>query len=510
MAGRIRKKKIAANYRVKEPITNFKLRVRIVQQRPLLADLLENEGDTRDSNYLEEEDRIFGWQEKIFSQWEASIYRDEKNCLTDRQKIYSRRINQENVQGRQLYTYTAHDSYYEANDTLTRPYKTELASRNETALPKFQNRKPYPERYNKSVMDERPDTNRIRANHYLYMERSKMYVMVDLSRRDETLTATDKDSEVVLCAITYDKLHKILSVDPDFTDGCCYSVANSSGVEFNYWIEHASEKQSPGELQRIQKESRRIIKEQLLYKEAELSPSFQLTSINTYKIFLKFDIMSAHDFFFDGLCISYYVDLPDHWSADQNDKLFGRTQRSNLNHNSAYFGYSADISLNFESTNGFYANKISPYWPRLLMSVVSLDNWFRYRTEGYAAVPLPAIPGVYEFNVPTWRATGSIVNSLRRFFTGGTYELEDVTYCSIPTGHEGKTLNKTELHVTPSGSIKLKMNMVCQTHTSINNYDQLNYFEKLSTDKLLTNVENIFEQFKAARERMIQVRNLNM
>lgn len=135
---------------------------------------------------------------------------------------------------------------------------------------------------------------------------------------------------------------------------------------------------------------------------------------------------------------------------------------------------------------------------------------FRYRTEGYAAIPLPALPSFYKYNVPTWRPTGSIINSLRRFFTGGTYELEDITFCSIPKGHDNKMLNKSQLNVTPSGYIKLNMNIIHQTHSSIKDSDQLDYFQRMSADKFMDNIENIFEQFKAARERMLQIRNLKI
>ncbi|XP_031828892.2 Meckel syndrome, type 1 isoform X2 [Nomia melanderi] len=511
MSQKIRKKKISSNYRVNEPINNFKLRVRIVQQRPLLAELLEDDGDTRDSNFLQEEDRIFSWQEKAFSPFEADFYREEKNCVTETQKAYCQRINEEHVEGSQLYTYTQMDSYYPENGLLTKPYKTELACRNETALPSLQNRKPFPERYNKSVVDDKPGETRIRRNHYIYMERSTMYVMVDLSRRDKGATSPDEDSETVLCVITYDHLHKILSVDPDFTDDrSCYTITNSDGVEFNYWIEHASEKQSPEEFQEERNELQHEIKEKLIYKEEEMFHRFQLTSPHIDKIFVKLDILSAHEFIFNGLSVSYYIHLPEYWNTNQSDRLFGRTQRCNLKNKSAYFGYSTEISLDHKSDDALNIKKTLPSWPRLLLSVTSLDIWTRYRTEGYAAVPLPAYPGTYEYSVPTWRPAGSIINSLRRYFTGGTYELDDVTYCSISAGHEGETLNKSQMQVTPSGHIKLKINIIYQTHTSTKIDDRLNYFESLSTDKLMINIENIFEQFKAARERMIQVRNLNV
>ncbi|XP_076661114.1 Meckel syndrome, type 1 isoform X1 [Halictus rubicundus] len=510
MSTKIHKKKISSNYRVNEPINNFKIRVKIVQQRPLLAELLEDEEDTRDSNFVEEEDCIFGWQEKVFSPFEADFYKDEKNCMTELHKSYCQRINEENVKGSQLYTYTQGDSYYSKNESLTRPCKTKLSCRNETALPSLQNRKPFSERYNKSVVDDKPDDTRIRSNHYVYMERATMYVMVDLSRRDKGTPSPDQDSETVLCVITCDRLHKILSINPNFTNGCPYVVTNSSGVEFNYWIEHVSEKPTPEELQEERDELQREIKERLMYKEAEISHGFHLTAPHVQKLFIKLDILSAHEFIFDGLCVSYYIQLPEHWSTDQNDRLFGRTQRCNLKNKSAYFGYATELSLDYESDNALNVKKTLPSWPKLLLLVASLDIWSRYRTEGYAVVPLPTHPGIYEFSIPTWRPTGSIINSLRRYFTGGTYELDDITYCNISAGHENKILNKSQIKVTPNGRVKLKMNIIYQTHTSLKIDDQLDYFQNLSTDKLMTNIENIFEQFKAARERMMRVRHLHI
>ncbi|CAL7949338.1 unnamed protein product [Xylocopa violacea] len=271
------KRKIAASYKVKEPIGNLKIRVRIVQRKPLLAELLGNEGDTRDSNFLEEEDRIFNWQQKVFSRFEVSFYSVEGNCLTECQKLYYREIKEKNLEGSQLYSYTENDSYYPGNELLARPYKTKLSIRNQTALPALQNRKPFPERYNKTVVDDAPDETRIRTNHYFYTDRSTMCVMVDLSERDKILgTRSNEDTETVLCVIAYDGLRQILSVNPDFTDDHCYTVTNSSGVQFDYRIEHVSEKQSSLELQQQQNELRQEIKERSIHKESGLSHGLQL------------------------------------------------------------------------------------------------------------------------------------------------------------------------------------------------------------------------------------------
>lgn len=119
-------------------------------------------------------------------------------------------------------------------------------------------------------------------------------------------------------------------------------------------------------------------------------------------------------------------------------------------------------------------------------------------------------PGRYIFTVPTWRAKGGIIDTLRRFFVGGSYELEDITYCGIPMNHEGKVLDKSNMKVVPSGDIKIYMNIILQsgTHMKRSNY-QRDDLDKVSTDTLMNNVENVLEQFKAAKERMIRIRAMN-
>ncbi|RLU14802.1 hypothetical protein DMN91_012689 [Ooceraea biroi] len=104
-------------------------RVRVVQRRSPLAELLAEEsegGETRDSNFLEEEDRIFSWQEKVFSPFEIDFYADEKNCLTDCQREYHRSIRDEELHGARLYSYTENDSYYADDGVLTKPYRQDI------------------------------------------------------------------------------------------------------------------------------------------------------------------------------------------------------------------------------------------------------------------------------------------------------------------------------------------------------------------------------------------------
>ncbi|XP_011702331.1 PREDICTED: Meckel syndrome type 1 protein [Wasmannia auropunctata] len=513
MAREKERMRIAASYRVNEPIRNLRIRVRVVQERSPLAELLAEEsegGETRDSNFLEEEERIFSWQDKVFAPFEIDFYADEKNCLTECQREYHRRIRDEQLQGARLYSYTENDSYYADDDLLTAPYRSYLSVKNQTALPVMRNRKSFQERYNKNVVDDRTTDIKIRSNHYLYTERTAMHVMADLSRRDEPATVGSTDSEAQLCTVIYDKARKLLTISPDFTtDAQHYNVTNGYGVRFNYRIEHVSEERTPLELQEHREDARREVQQQLAYKETELYKELQLPPPNLSTLFISLDIASAHGFSYDGLFVTYFIELPQQWSTKQKERLFGRTQKCRLENKTAHFSYCTDVSLHYPSNEFQSLNDgASSFWPRLLFSAASLDSWTRYRIEGYAALPIPMTPGRYKFTVPTWRAKGSIIDTLRRFFVGGSYELEDITYCSIPMSHEGKVLDKSNLKVVPSGNIKIYMNIINQSGTHVKNY-QRDDSDKVSTDTLMNNVENVLEQFKAAKERMIRIREIN-
>lgn len=134
----------------------------------------------------------------------------------------------------------------------------------------------------------------------------------------------------------------------------------------------------------------------------------------------------------------------------------------------------------------------------------------RYRIEGYAAQPIPFNSGYYDLSLQTWRPVGDFTNTLRRFFTGGTYELQDITYSGIPAMHDNAKLDKSNLETTPSGEIKLKLNIVQQSESFVDGSNfKRDTFERLSAGRLMNSVNDVLEQFKAARERMIKARTMN-
>ena len=72
----------------------------------------------------------------------------------------------------------------------------------------------------------------------------------------------------------------------------------------------------------------------------------------------------------------------------------------------------------------------------MFFEVVSVDSWHRARTEGYGHLPIPFDPGHYpDLSVDTWRPiSGDRKTEMKRYFVGGTPELEDLAYCG--NGHK--------------------------------------------------------------------------
>ncbi|KAH0558000.1 Meckel syndrome type 1 protein-like [Cotesia glomerata] len=491
------KLKIAGEYRVNQPIDHFKLKIKILQQKSPLVDLFDSEEEIHDSNYLESEEKTISWQEKIFSSSEVKLYSEEKNCKSQLQKDYHELITSENVQGSRLFTYTVGDSYRRDKTAVTSSnYSSFLSKNNASALPGIQNRKPFNERYNKQVVDNSPTDSRIRSSHYLYLDCRVMYVMVDLSSREQ-VSSDPETSEILLCTLTYNKAGKVLSIDPDINNAEPY-IIESIGMNYEYWIEHVSvcDPQTDNSTSNLLNEIPKVYYQDKNNSDIELPPA------NILRLFLTLDFTEARDFNYNSIFITYTIDLPKFWSTNHRERLYGRTQRCKMINKSAHFSYVAEITLDLDLN---CMNDV-PSWPYLLISVGSLDNWTRYRIEGYTSIPLPSSSGSYEFRLQTWRPVYGVINTLRRFFTGGTAELEDIAYCGIPRDHEGKSLDKKQLRVVPSGTVGLKVNIVQQIKSSSKNREY-KFQERLNSGSLLNTVNSVLEQFKAARERMIQARS---
>uniref|UniRef100_A0A094ZHT9 Meckel syndrome type 1 protein-like protein n=1 Tax=Schistosoma haematobium TaxID=6185 RepID=A0A094ZHT9_SCHHA len=169
-------------------------------------------------------------------------------------------------------------------------------------------------------------------------------------------------------------------------------------------------------------------------------PDFTRGSVK-YRIKSKQKV-GATNFENPGLYVQYYLELPQNWKAYDHKLLCGSSQIASIknygNEEIIMFSHPIEFDLTYKPEISIDLTK-GPVsiWPTLYFEVQSLDFWTRSRTEGYGFTELPRIAGAHSIVVSCWRPVGdSVVEELRRFFIGGTCQLEDPTFAKIPGSFE--------------------------------------------------------------------------
>ncbi|MEE6468934.1 hypothetical protein FKM82_008430 [Ascaphus truei] len=161
-----------------------------------------------------------------------------------------------------------------------------------------------------------------------------------------------------------------------------------------------------------------------------------------------------------------FLSLAD-WSSPAFQELSGVTQscktKTHGRESVAYFCYpfSFEVFLSEE-----VESEDVPQWPVLYFEVLSLDFWQRYRVEGYGSVVLPETPGMHTITAQTWRPVElGTVSELRRFFIGGSPELEDMTYIRVPGTFQGERLSRFGFRTQTTGSVTFRFHCVQQSRS---------------------------------------------
>ena len=163
------------------------------------------------------------------------------------------------------------------------------------------------------------------------------------------------------------------------------------------------------------------------------------------------------------------------------------------------------LNMKIFSINQLDANKeLIPKWPQLLVEVVSVDYWSRYRIEGYGHTALPTDPGYHTLHIDTWRpVTNKPSAEMRRFFIGGTPELEDIRYCGNMDS-QGSVQSKMGFQTRASGRVKVKMNVIHQakafllgnTKPGTRKQSRRVLIDRLSSATLFSSVNTVLEAFR--------------
>uniref|UniRef100_A0A8U8B6I4 Uncharacterized protein n=1 Tax=Geospiza parvula TaxID=87175 RepID=A0A8U8B6I4_GEOPR len=278
-----------------------------------------------------------------------------------------------------------------------------------------------------------PSEEFIKNNHVINTPVQTMYIMGDLGPYGKL---GQREYENVLCTIKVDG-NGVITVKPDFTGTKGPYRIELDGEKREVWeysIENASAQVQPEEEEREQRVFRELYGRHRDYLNGLVGSDFEMPLPGTLRLFVNGEIVSAQGYEYDNLYVHFFLELPDQWSSSPFQQLSGVTQTCATKavgwDNVAYFCYPFTVEM-------FYTQEDEdslPQWPVLYFEVLSLDFWQRYRVEGYGSLVLPTCPGVHMLTIPTWRPVGlGPVAEMRRFFIGGSPELEDLTYIRIPS-----------------------------------------------------------------------------
>ncbi|XP_076792175.1 tectonic-like complex member MKS1 isoform X2 [Arvicanthis niloticus] len=512
-----------AVYRSRDPVRNLRLRVHLqritssnflhyqpaAQMGKDLIDLATFRPPQAASGHRpdeeEEEEVIIGWQEKLFSQFEVDLYQNESACQSPLDHQYRQEIlkleNSGGRKNRRIFTYTDSDRYTDLEEygqkitTSASEVPSFLVERMANVRRRRQDRRGVEGSKLKSrIVTWEPSEDFIRNNHAINTPLQTMYIMADLGPYGKL---GYKIHEHVLCILKVDS-NGVITVKPDFT-----------GIKGPYRIETEGEKQehtsawkytidNVSSLAQPEEEER----EQRVFKDL----------YGRHKEYLSSLVGTDFEMIAPG-ALRLYVNGEVDWSSPSFQQLPGVTQtcatKSLGMDKVAYFSFPFTFEAFFlhedESTESL------PEWPVLYCKVLSLDFWQRYRVEGYGAVVLPATPGSHTLTVSTWRPMElGLVAELRRFFIGGSLELEDPSYVRIPGTFKGERLSRFGFRTETTGTVTFRLHCLQQSRAFMESNSlrkqMRSVLDRLEGFSQQSSTHNVLEAFRRARRRMQEAR----
>ncbi|XP_070571462.1 tectonic-like complex member MKS1 [Ptychodera flava] len=534
-----------AHYRSRDPIKNLKIKVTLksVTSSSLVPtalsfqsgdgsrvqDLNEQQGKPQD----ETEVYLFGWQEKVFSKRETELYVDEVNCFTPLDYKYHDEVTKLLEKGdrptKRLFSYVDHDRFTdldaETKMMTTSPNEkpTWLAERVRTVRQRrVQDRRTREGESNamlaklSPIMDNPSEEFKLRT-HITNTPSQVMHIMADLTSPGSQVS--DIGDEYVLCTIKVD-INGVISVKPDFSrHRPPYIIVTESAKRdaYEFTVEHVSKPMTREEKTREVKMYRELYSRHADFMASCVGHGFEQVSQGVLRLLVFGEIVSARNYEYDNLYIHYFVELPRNWSPAANQQLSGVSQicqtKVEGRENVAYFCFPFDFDLIYRNEDVTEEDKyVLPHWPQLFIEVLSLDSWQRYRTEGYGYIDMPSTPGMHTLELTTWRPCGnSMVDQMRRFFIGGSPELEDPSYTAIPATQEGQILSKFGFRTESTGSVKIKLNMMQQSQVFMESTTSKrkvgSLIDRLGGLSMQHSVQTVLEMFLKARKRMEAARD---
>uniref|UniRef100_A0AAY5LCN3 MKS transition zone complex subunit 1 n=1 Tax=Esox lucius TaxID=8010 RepID=A0AAY5LCN3_ESOLU len=482
-----------AVYRSRDAVKNLKIKIHIqrvtstaaLSQHLQQQVLAQQERDVIELNTLnsqaqsagdDEEELVVGWQEKLFSQYEVDLFQSESVCQTPLERQYHTEIMAlERTRGRpnrRIFTYTDFDRYtnWEGHAqslvTQAKSNPTFLAERMANVRHRRQDRRPVDSSIPKSrLINWEPSEDFVKTSHVVNTPVMTMHIMGDLGPQGKL---GQKEKECLLCTIRADG-NGVVTIKPDFNKGKEPYRVETDGEKREVWrltLENVSANIRPEEKEQEQRMYKDLYVRHKDYLNSMVGQDFEMPPPGILRLLVNGEIESAKGFEYDNLYVHFFMELPKNWSTLPFQTLSGVTQTCRTKaigkDDVAFFSYPFSFEAYFRREDE--TDDYLPQWPVVYFKVLSLDFWQRYRTEGYGYLVIPSTPGKHTVSCHTWRPlqTGT-VSELRRFFIGGSPELEDYSYVRVPGTFKGDRLSRFGFRTLTSGTVTF--NLHCIQHS---------------------------------------------
>uniref|UniRef100_A0A8C8E1S8 MKS transition zone complex subunit 1 n=1 Tax=Oryzias sinensis TaxID=183150 RepID=A0A8C8E1S8_9TELE len=465
-----------AVYRSQDIVKNLKIKVRIerVTSTAALSQhfqqqvLSQQEGGDIELKTLSspaqkgdnDDEVVVGWQEKIFSQYEMELFQNEAVCQTPLDRQYHKEvkalIKAKSRRSRRIFTYTDHDRYtnclplhqlvYLLTTTKTGP--TFLAERMATVKNRRQERRTMDSSIPKTrIINWEPTEEFVRTSRVVNNAMQTMHIMGDLGPPGRL---GQKENECLLITIKTDG-HGTIVVKPDFNKGREIVAEGENREIWRLTFENVSKSMKPEEKNKEQNMYKDLYVRHKEFLSGLVGQDFEMPPAGTLRYLMNGEIVSAQGFEYDNLYIHFFLELP-------NSK-----------------------------------------------SLVPVVQCF------YILFVFVCIPGKHTMTCHTWRPvqTGT-VSAMKRFFIGGSAELEDDSYVRTPGTFKGDRLSRFGFCTVTTGSVTFNLHCIQQARAFVDaavlKRRRQKVFEHLGGFSQQGAVCNILEAFQRARKKMQEAR----
>ncbi|XP_067864160.1 Meckel syndrome type 1 protein isoform X2 [Heptranchias perlo] len=444
-------------------------------------DTLTSEDATSVYRQDDQEEVVVGWQEKLFSQFEFDLFKNEHACQSPLDHQYRNEIlNLEETEERKnsrIFTYTDFDRYTSTEEhshtvtTSTVETPSYLAERMAHVRRRRQERRITDGKIPRSrIITWEPTEEFVRNNHVLNTPLQTMYIMGDLGPYGKLGQRKD---EYILCTIKVDN-NGVLSIKPDFNGSKAAYRIETEGEKRDLWIytiNNASVEVQQDDQDREKNLFKDLYDRHKEYLKTLVGEEFETPPLGVLQLFVNGEVVSAQGYEYDNLYIHFFLELPDYWSSPSKQQLSGVTQTCSTKvldrENVAYFSYPFNFEMTLRSED--QPEGSLPQWPVFYFGVHSCDFWQRYRIEGYGYISIPDSPGSYTMTCQTWRPVLPGTSAeMRRFFVGGSLELEDMTYVRTPSTFKGERLSRFGFRTETTGTVVIKFHCMQQCRAFMN------------------------------------------